>query len=236
MRPYRYDLAVFDLDGTLLDTSRGILAALSDTLAEYGRVDVPDEDLTAFIGPPIEVALRELLGLRDEALDRAASRFRTRYREKHLKKAAPYTGILPLLEMLTALGIQKAVATYKREEYARNLLCHFGFTERIPVIFGSDRAGLLQKSDLIRRCMAASGINDPTRTVMIGDTAEDARGAKEVGCDFIAVTYGFGFTTVEKAKALGPVGIAESPMDILPYVIGKERGKSCEYPIISPIF
>ncbi len=224
MTRYRYDLAIFDLDGTLLDTSKGILGALTETLPELGLRDIDEIDLTAFIGPPIEEAFRRLLNLRGEALKDAAARFRARYRTKYLKKATPYTGIVALLEVLGTLGIKTGVATYKREDYAKDLLTHMGLAARIPAIFGSDPAGLLTKSDLIRRALTASGIYDPTRAVMIGDTPEDARGASEAHVDFIAVTYGFGYQAVGEVKAPNTVGVADTPMDILPYVLGTKGG------------
>lgn len=224
MKRYRYDLAIFDLDGTLLDTSKGILGALTDILREYGLEDTDAIDLTAFIGPPIEEAFRRLLHLQGDALRDACARFRARYRTKYLKKATPYTGIVALLELLGAFGIKTAVATYKREEYAKDLLAHVGLTPRIPVVFGSDPSGLLTKSDLIRRAMAASDITDPTRAVMIGDTPEDARGASGAQVDFVAVTYGFGYQTHGEVQAPHTVGIADTPMDILPYVLGTQGG------------
>lgn len=223
MKPYRYDLVVFDLDGTLLDTSKGILGALCQTLRELGFEDTDRVDLTSFIGPPIEEAFRRLLGLRGEALAHAAARFRQYYRTKYLKKATPYTGMMALLEVLGTLNIKTAVATYKREDYAKELLEYLGLSARIPILFGSDAAGLFQKSDLIRRCLLASGISNPTRAVMVGDTLEDARGAKDARVDFIAVTYGFGFQNHKEAAVHATAGVADTPMGILPHVIGQKE-------------
>ena len=220
MKQYRYDLAIFDLDGTLLDTSKGILGALAETLRGLGLEGTDEIDLTAFIGPPIEEAFRRLLNLQGEELAHAAAQFRARYRAKYLKKATPYMGITALLEVRGTVGIKTAVATYKREDYAKDLLRHVGLTPRIPVVFGSDSAGRLTKNDLIRRAMAASGIADTSRAVMIGDTPEDARGALEAHVDFIAVTYGFGYQAEGEVKAPNTVGVAATPMDILPYVLG----------------
>ncbi len=217
MKACRYDLAIFDLDGTLLDTAEGISHALCDTLRELGYGDTKKAELSAFIGPPIELAFRRLLGLEGKTLTDAAARFRYLYRTKHLKKATPYTDIFALLEVLGSLGVKLAVATYKREIYAKELLAHYGFLHRIPVIFGSDSEGLLKKSDLIRLCMKASDVSDPARAIMIGDTAEDARGATEAGVDFIAVTYGFGFHSKADAAPYQTVGVADTPNEILSY-------------------
>ena len=222
MSPCRYKLAVFDLDGTLLNTGGGIANALSKTLEGLGFYPHQKTDLTAYIGPPIEVAFRELLGLEGPSLDDAAAQFRHRYRTQDLLTATPYHGIFELLEELRRCKINTAVATYKREDYARELLFHFGFDRYMPVIYGSDTKGLLKKSDIIRRCMASSGIADPKEAVMIGDTGEDARGAAGMGVDFIAVTYGFGFQKAEDAAPYKAVGVASTPMEILPYILKGE--------------
>ena len=222
MNPCHYKLAVFDLDGTLLDTSRGIADALAHTLKHFGCNDCQAADLSAYIGPPIEVALRDILGLKQSALSAAAAHFRHRYRTKDLLKARPYNGIFELLEALHLHGVTAAIATYKREDYAKELLSHFGFDRHISTVYGSDANGLLKKSDLIRQCMTTSGITEPQNAVMIGDTREDARGAMDTGVDFIAVTYGFGFQKKKDTAPYQTLGVANSPAEILPYILKGE--------------
>lgn len=218
MHHSRYELAIFDLDGTLLNTAAGIEAALQHTIKELGYTVPCNMSLSDYIGPPIEQAFTELCGLEGEALHAAANRFRVQYSTHDLLKATPYSGIFDLLHSIRALGIMRAVATYKRETYAKNLLCHYGFHNYFAVMHGSDIEGRLKKKDLIRLCIKECGINDPSRTVMIGDTQEDARGAAEAGVDFIAVTYGFGFQAAKDALPHAPTGVAHTPMEILPFL------------------
>lgn len=214
----RYDLAIFDLDGTLLNTAKGIEAALRHTLKELSHTVPSETSLTAYIGPPIEQAFSELAGLEGDALRAAADRFRAQYSTNDLQKATPYSGIFDLLRSIQALDIKTAVATLKREEYAMRLLHHFGFHNYFDVMHGSDSAGRLKKKDLILLCMKECGNHDPQHAVMIGDTSEDARGAAEAGVDFIAVTYGFGFQATKDALPHAPIGIAHTPMEILPFL------------------
>ena len=218
MQHSRYKLAIFDLDGTLLDTAAGIEAALRHTIKELGYTVACNMSLSDYIGPPIEQAFSELAGLEEDALRAAADRFRAQYSTNDLLKATPYSGIFDLLRSIQALDIKTAGATYKREEYAKRLLHHFGFHNYFDVMHGSDSAGRLKKKDLIRLCIKECGINDPSRTVMIGDTQQDARGAAEAGVDFIAVTYGFGFHTANDPLPHAPIGIARTPMEILPFL------------------
>ncbi len=214
----RYDLAIFDLDGTLLNTAKGIEAALWHTLKELSHTVPSETSLTAYIGPPIEQAFSDLAGLEGDALHAAANRFRVRYSTHDLLKATPYSGIFDFLRGIRALGMKTAVATLKREEYALRLLHHFGFHNYFDVMHGSDNEGYLKKKDVIGLCIKECGIYEPRRTVMIGDTSEDARGAAEAGVDFIAVTYGFGFQTTKDALPHAPIGIARTPMEILHFL------------------
>lgn len=218
MHHSRYDLAIFDLDGTLLNTAKGIEAALRHTLTALGCQMPYDLPLQNYIGPPIEQAFTELCGLEGETLHTAANHFRTQYSTHDLLKATPYSGIFDLLRSIRALGIKTAVATYKRQTYARRLLRHYGFDSYFEVIHGSDGEGRLKKKDLIQVCIKEFGAHDLRRTVMIGDTQEDARAATEAGVDFIAVTYGFGFQAAKDALPHAPIGIARTPMEILPFL------------------
>ena len=223
MQHCRYELLIFDLDGTLLDTGEGIRAALRHTIKELGYPVPTDKTLSAYIGPPIEQAFADLCGLEGEALQEAAKQFRIRYSTHELLTATPYAGIFDLLGRIRALGAKLAIATYKREDYAKKLLRHYGFHHYAPIMHGSDANGFLKKKDIIRLCIEECGAPAPKSTVMVGDTAEDARGAEAAGTDFIAVTYGFGFRTARDALPYAPTAIACSPMELLPYFLKEDK-------------
>lgn len=214
----KYDLAVFDLDGTLLDTAPGVLAAVEYAIAEMGY-PVPDaEKMAAFIGPPIEMGFANIAGLAPDEVTRAAAIFRKSYQTDHLMKADPYEGIFTLFEGLVARGIKPAVATYKRESYALPLLCHFGFDRYTDILYGSDAEGKLSKRDIIEKCIRDAGITSPERVLMIGDTVHDAKGAVALGVPFIGVTYGFGFRDPDEIHNTNAVAFVDRATDILDYV------------------
>ncbi|MBQ8140675.1 MAG: HAD hydrolase-like protein [Clostridia bacterium] len=213
----RYDIAIFDLDGTLLDTTEGILAAQKHTIREMG-FDMPnDEELKSFIGPPVQDAFAKAYGLEGPILQEIATVFRNFYSTETLLLAKAYDGIFELLAELRRRGVTPAVATYKREDYALRLLKHFGFDEYTDVMFGGDHENKLKKKDIIEKCIAAAGIKDLGRAVMIGDTELDANGAEAIGIDFIGVTYGFGFKTLDDVKKVKSVGGADSAPELLNY-------------------
>ena len=214
-----YDAVIFDLDGTLLDTSEGIFRSVEYVIDSLGLRILPDEVMRTFIGPPIQKSFARIYGMDKDGADHAAALFRDRYKEGDLLMAKPYDGIFDAIDALAKGGVQTSVATYKRQDYAGRLLAHFGFDKVCPVICGSDFEGLLTKRDIIENAIKELGITDLSRIVMVGDSDNDAIGAQEIGISFIGVTYGFGFKSAEDVNAFANKGIAESPMDIVRIVL-----------------
>lgn len=211
----RYKLVIFDLDGTLMDTSAGILMSVKDTIKEYNMPELDEEQIKSFIGPPIQWSFEAQYMISSTEAQRMADTFRELYSTKHLFSALPYPGIYELLKTLRDNGVRLAVATYKREDYAIRLLKHFHFDEFINIMYGGDNEGNLKKRDIIKKCIDAAGINKMNQIVMVGDTIHDANGADALGMSFIGVSYGFGFND-EDAKKMS--AICTTAEDILKYI------------------
>lgn len=214
----KYDLAVFDLDGTILNTTEGVLSAVKYTIKKMGFEMLSDEALFLFIGPPIQDSFAKAYGLSGDILQKIATVFRNQYKDADLFKAEPYEGIFKVLQELLDHKIIPAVATYKREDYALTLLKHYHFDKYMPIMHGADHENKLKKQDIIKMCIAEAGIADYSRVVMIGDTIHDSIGASKLGIDFIGVTYGFGFKAKEDLNEIKSVGCAEVPMQILDFM------------------
>ena len=204
---------IFDLDGTLLDTSEGILLSVEHTVKVLGYGELSLEQKLSFIGPPVQVSLKRLYGLSDEEAQRGAGVFREYYKDKALLKARPYEGIYDLCGMLKERGIRMAVATYKREDYAVKLLKHYDFDRYCDPMHGADNNNVLKKEDIIKMCVDEMGAKKE-ECVLIGDTDNDAKGAMEAGIPFIAVTYGFGFKDKKDLDCFTYIGIADSPIEV----------------------
>ena len=204
---------IFDLDGTLLDTSEGVLSSVRHTIKTMGYRELPEETLLTFIGPPVKRSLMEHYGLDDAEADRATAVFRKFDRNLVEEKSAH-----PLLERLKSRGFLIGVATLKREDYALTILEHFGIAERCDLICGSDFASKMQKVDVLHKCL--DGLNlSPKEALLIGDTASDAGGAKAAGTDFMAVTFGFGpKTKKEWEERYSPVFTAERVSEIAEFL------------------
>lgn len=212
----QYKLVIFDLDGTILNTTEGILLSIEHTIDKYNLPKPSKEILCSFIGPPIQESFKKLYNLSDEKIQEMAIEFRKCYSDSdNLFKATPYEGIYVLFTRLKELGYQIAIATYKREDYALRLLEKFHFDDYTDIIFGGDNENKLKKKDIIGMCLNKAGVNNPNEAIMIGDTEHDANGAKELGMDFIAVTYGFGFKKGTFIHNEGEIKKVDKAFDII---------------------
>lgn len=212
-----FDVVIFDLDGTLLDTSEGIRASVRYTIERHGFPMLNDEVINSFIGPPIQNSFARVYGLQGEIIQEIATTFRNRYKECDLLKAVPYDNIYKVFEELTKRGIKTAVATYKRQDYAESILQYFGFDKYTDSIYGADHENRLKKKDIIENVLKNNGVRDYSRAVMIGDSDNDAIGAKDIGIKFIGVTYGFGFKTSEDVFKYPAIGCADTVEKILDF-------------------
>lgn len=204
---------IFDVDGTLLDTSEGIAESVRHTVRQLSLKEISRETVLKFIGPPVQESFKKYCSLGDAQAREAAGVFRDYYKEHALFRARPYEGIFELLELLKNSGCRIGAATYKREDYAVRLLEHFSFERYAGVIHGSDGCGVLSKADIIRKCMDELG-EDREKCVAAGDTRHDAAGAESAGIGFIAVTYGFGFRSGSDIEDYPCLGVAGRPLDI----------------------
>ncbi len=205
---------IFDLDGTLLDTSVGVLSSVKKMIEHYGLHNLDDDDMRSFIGPPINKNLERLYGLSPEKAMEAMSYFREEYPKGDIFRAEHYEGMDELLFSLGDLGFKVGVATYKREDMAKTLLEEKGLAKYFDVIHGSNAASNMTKADIVNLTIQDLGFS-PDETVMVGDSDNDAIGAADAGAHFIGVTYGFGFSTPEDIDQFDNMGVAEKPLDIL---------------------
>ena len=189
----KYDLVVWDVDGTLLNTAEGIITSAQYIIHQMGYNMPSEEIMKSYIGPPIQDSFARTLPISKENAMEMANAFRERYKKYDLLKAVPYEGVLSVCETFFKRGIGQAVATYKRQDYADIIVDYFGFSKYMNVVCGSDNKGDLTKSDIIFNAVRESGVENFERVLMIGDTINDSIGAKKQGIDFMAVTYGFGF-------------------------------------------
>lgn len=187
-----YKCFIFDLDGTLLDTSEGILCAVKEVFKRNGLPEYDDEFIKSFIGPPIEHTFGTL-DIDKSKVKGLAEEFRDTYFKNHLYEARIFENIPKLLEKCKTQNVYLGVATNKRESYTKELLEKFGLSNLFDVIHGTDEKGVLTKTDIINTCLSDLNVK-PEDALMIGDAWSDEKGAEGANVDFAAAMYGFGFT------------------------------------------
>lgn len=219
MTKKEYKLAIFDLDGTLLDTVEGSKKAIQYTIEEMGLSPLNEEQLKSFTGPPIQESFKRYYDVDQVQIATMVEIFRNRYKDHDLYKAVPYDNIYDLLSHMVAHDMKIAVATYKRQDYAIKLLEYFGFTKYTSAVFGADVENKLTKVDIIKNCLDEFNFSNAD-VIMIGDTYHDAQGAAELGIDCIGVTYGYGFKNKDEAMECNCISSADNVNEILNFFKG----------------
>lgn len=217
----KWKCILFDLDGTLADTSEGVIHAIEYTIKECGYSELPTETMRSFIGPPIFESLKKEYKLSDDEARTATEIFRCAYKDKFLLEAKVYDGIVPLLSLLKSNSIRLAVATNKRMDYATKLLQHLELSQFFDHIQGSDYENKMKKTEVIQACIDRMNLSN-SDVVLIGDTIYDFYGAKKCFVDFLAVDYGFGIKTSEEKESLSGIPIFSNLDSLTKYLIIQE--------------
>ena len=182
---------IFDLDGTLIDSSEGIVNSVVETIDIMGLETLSREFIESCIGPPIGDSIGSKMGYSEETIRRFYDVFRPIYKDKHLMECEVFEGIPAMLEELQG-RFRLGIATNKRIDYTLTLLDNLGLKQYFGSICGGDQYNKLKKPDILNNCMKELGV-DPSGTVMVGDTDSDLNAAVQCNTDFIGVGFGFGF-------------------------------------------
>jgi phosphoglycolate phosphatase len=212
-----YQHVIFDLDGTLSDSRKGIFNAYYYTFSKLALIDPGKDILKTLIGPPLQKGFADVFGLTGQRNEEAVKVFREYYSIKGLYENELYTGIKELIQQLYACGSSLYVATSKYIVYANQVLEHFGIQQYFREIAGADYSGHASKVDLISGIIRRNGILDPLDIVIVGDTRYDIVAATELEIDSIGVTYGF--SSEEEVTRCNPDYIARKVSDLQRFLI-----------------
>jgi phosphoglycolate phosphatase len=199
-------LAVFDLDGTLVDTLPDLIDVLADTLKELGLPPLSVEEGRRLVGagikPLIVRALDELgRNTAPDELERIYADYVEAYAARIARLSRPFPGVEAALDRLAAQGFRFAVCTNKVTTLSVQLLTELKLIDRFAVVAGCDRFAV-RKPDaghLWGTIVDAGG--DPTRTVMVGDSRTDVATARNAALPVVAVTFGYSDVSPEELGA-----------------------------------
>ena len=188
----RFTTVGFDLDGTLLDTSRDLGAAVNHALGLAGRAPVPHDQVSGLIGGGARTMLARALdltgGTAELDLDALFAELLAYYEANIAVHTAPYPGTLAMLDALAEHGIKLAVVTNKREPMTLRLFDALGLTSRFTCIIGAGTYPLKPAPDALHAMVETCGGG---AAAFIGDTTFDTRAARNAGLPSVAVSFGF---------------------------------------------
>lgn len=188
-----FDIVGFDMDGTLIDTSGDLAAAVNYAIGTIGRPAYPVDAIRPFVGKGARVMLERALaasgGCTDDLLVQTLPILLDYYQQNLAIHSIPYPGLLTAMDRLEARGIKLAICTNKAERFAVPLMHQLGLADRFASIVGGDTVGVGKPDpapihEMTRR--AGGG-----RTIFVGDTINDIAGARNAAMPSIAVSFGF---------------------------------------------
>ena len=205
-------LAVFDLDGTLVDSVDDLHASVNHALAAVGLPPRSVAEVRTFVGEGARVLLAKAVLPRDELLEPALAAWRPHYEAHCLDRTVPYPGIGPLL---AGAGRTLAVLTNKPGGMARKILDGLGLLQRFAVVLGGDEAPRKPDPTGLLEIMARVGAT-PAETVFVGDSRHDVETARRAGVAAVAVTWGL--ASREELVRAGATAFAQSAAELAPWV------------------
>lgn len=188
--------AIFDLDGTLIDTPNAIVQMMQDALAQMGRPPVDNDRIRRMIGLPLEQGAAFVLDTRED--DPETSELVRLYRRQFQDWMVPqssrliYPDVKEGLHRLRGAGISIGLATSKYQSSAEAVLTSAGLLSCFDFVAGADSV-TRPKPDAEMALLVATQLGcAPERCVVIGDTVHDLGMGREAGMRTLAVTYGVG--------------------------------------------
>ena len=207
-----YDLFIFDLDGTLVDSQQDLTAAANQVRIGQKLPALTLSTIRSFVGNGVRILIeRTLPGAAAKTVDEAVRRFKTYYADHLLDNTTLYPGIEKVIKGLK--GARLAVLTNKPEQFARNILRGLSIDSYFSVVYGGD-TGPKRKPDPAPLIAILNALNVRSESaIMIGDGINDILAAKAAGIPCAAV--GYGYTEKEELVKHRPDYFFDAPEDIL---------------------
>jgi len=214
----KYRLAVFDMDGTILDTIGDLHAATNHALRSYNLPERSLDEVRSFVGNGLHKLVERAVpaGSSDETIDRVHGELIDYYGKHTVELTKPYDGIPEVIDRLRAAGVKTAVVSNKVDPAVTDLV-HTFFEGLFDFSMGEQKGFAIKPNpDMVDEILRRSGF-DRSEAVYIGDSEVDLQTAVNSKMDCIAVSWGFrGRKILEELKA---ETIVDSPSEIFDIII-----------------
>lgn len=187
----KYKCLLFDLDGTVTDSSEGIINSIIYALEKLDVTITDKEVLKKFVGPPLMDSYKKYFAFTQKEAELGLKLFREYFSEKGIFENRLFEGMDKLLEDLFEDGYELVLATSKPDVFAHQILKHFDIEKYFKHISACpmDEANTT-KLDVIKAALEMTDIKNKDEILMIGDTTFDVTGARICGIDSLGVLYG----------------------------------------------
>ena len=211
-----YDLVMFDLDGTLTDSQKGITNCVKYALESFGIHEDNYETLKKFIGPPLVDCFMEVYSFSKEDAIKALEKYRERFSTIGLFENEIFVGVRDMLKNIKKSGKKIALATSKPHVYAKRIIEHFKIAEYFDICVGAELdESRNTKTDIIKEVLRL--MPDCKNPVMVGDRKHDVIGAINNNVSFIGVS--FGYAEENELKENGASIILDSVEELEDYIL-----------------
>ena len=212
----QFDAVLFDVDGTLIHSSPGILATMEYTFRQMG-IDPAGIDLTRYLGPPLRRSFGEHFS--DEAtVKKMVDIYRTQYEKEGCHQCMVYPGVREMLEQLKGQGIKLYTATSKPTVVVTPILKEQGLLEYFTFVGGASQDKSVDTKTAVMQQVLARPELQGARVLMVGDRKDDMKGAADCGVTAAAVLYGYG--SRQELEPFAPWCLAETCQDLTRHILG----------------
>ncbi len=211
----RFQAAIFDLDGTLLNTLEDLTDSVNEVLSDGGFPLRSLDEIRGFVGDGIAMLIRRSLpesAAGDENVAGRVAAFRKVYAKNWRAKTRPYPGVAAMLSDLAALGLPLAVLSNKSDANTKQAVAHFFPQVPFAAVLG-EREGVPRKPDPAGALEIARVLEiPPSQFLYLGDSLVDAACARAAGMSFVAALWGF--RSRAELAAASPLALAENPAGV----------------------
>jgi len=217
----KYEVIIFDLDGTLTDSEVGITKSIQYALSGLDIIENDLDKLKLFIGPPLIESFKMHYSFDQSKARKAVDFYREYFSEFGIYENKLYPGIPELLRGLKSNNKKLVLATSKLTIFAEKVLKYFDLYDLFDLIVGGNPDGTrIFKNEMIKDAMLELHSFEKQDFIVVGDREDDILAAKDNGLSSIAVTYGYG--SIEELKKAIPTYIAHSVEELGMIINGAE--------------